>query len=105
MNNSIMADSSNIVIEQSYNKALQMANNNIDNETIRKATNWFQDKNWDWKFEFSDKDMSLKDIKLKEGKTYKLGDILEHDTLFVAYTELANYDVKILTNTKSNGFF
>lgn len=44
MNNSIMADSSNIVIEQSYNKALQMANNNIDNETIRKATNWFQDK-------------------------------------------------------------
>ena len=105
MNNSIMADSSNIVIEQSYNKALQMANNNIDNEIIRKTTNWFQDKNGDWKFEFSDKDMSLKDIKLKEGKTYKLGDILEHDILFMAYPELANYDVKILTNTKSNGSF
>ena len=105
MRNAIIADTSNIVIEKSYNKAQQMANNNIDNETIRKTTNWFQDKNGDWKFEFSDKDMSLKNIKLKAGNTYKLGEILEHDILFMAYPELANYEVKILSNTKANGSF
>lgn len=81
------------IAEYYYNKALRMAEQNIDNEQIRQDTNWFQDKNGDWKFEFSDKDMSLKKIKFKEGKIYKLGDILEHNTLFTMYPELANYRV------------
>ena len=105
MNNAIMADSNNIIIEQSYNKALQMANNSIDNETIRKTTNWFQDKNGDWKFEFSDKDMSLKNIKLKKGNIYKLGDILEHDTLFILYPQLKDYNVTFKDLNRGNGSF
>ena len=105
MNNAIMQDTQNVVIEKSYNKALQMAKNNIDNETIRKTTNWFQDKNGDWKFEFSDKDMSLKNVKFKEGKTYKLGDILQHDTLFTIYPELSNYKVEVSKKFKANGAF
>lgn len=95
-----------IKLEQQYNKARQMKKNNIDNETIREKTDWFQDKNGDWKFEFSDKHMSLKpNIKLKENKTYKLSDILEHDTLFMAYPELADYKVKFIENNKKKGKF
>ena len=106
MNNVIKQDTSNLIIEQSYNRALQMAKNNIDNEVIRKNTGWFQDRNGDWKFEFSDKNMSLKtNIKLEKNKTYKLSQILEHDILFQAYPELANYNVKILANTNVNGSF
>lgn len=50
--------------------------------------------------------MSLKtNIKLQDGKTYKLGDILKHDALFIAYPELADYDVNITNLKKSNGRF
>lgn len=58
MKNAIQNDYSNRVIEQSYNQALQLKDRGVDNESIRQNTNWFQDKNGDWKFEFSDKDMS-----------------------------------------------
>ena len=104
MNNAIKEDSSNLVIERSYNQALKMAQNGTDNETIRKTTNWFQDKNGDWKFEFSDKYMTLKNIKLEKNKTYKLGNILMHDILFEAYPELANYKVSF-KNMKANGSY
>lgn len=105
MQNAIRQDSSNKIIEQSYNKALSMQNNGIDNESIRKATNWFQDKNEDWKFEITDKDMSLNPkIKLEAGKTYELGDILNHDLLFEAYPELKKYKVEI-RERKANGSF
>lgn len=93
-------------LEQSHNKAKQLRKNGVDNETIRQQTRWFQDKNGDWKFEFSDKDMELKsNIKLENRKTYKLGDILEHDTLFMAYPELVDYDVIIDNTLKANGAF
>ena len=49
-----------------YNTAINMSKQNIDNEQIRQKTGWFQDKNGDWKYEFSDKDMSLKNIKIKK---------------------------------------
>lgn len=105
MNNAIKQDTSNLIIEKSYNRALQMARNNVSNEIIRQNTGWFQDKNGDWKFEFSDKDMKIKsNLKLENNEIYKLGDILEHDTLFMAYPELANYDV-IIKNSKVNGAF
>lgn len=105
MQNAIRQDASNKIIEQSYNKALSMQNNGINNESIRKATNWFQDKNGDWKFEITDKDMSLNPkIKLEAGKTYELGDILNHDLLFEAYPELKKYKVEI-RERKANGSF
>lgn len=106
MNNAIKQDTRYIQLERNYNKAQQMQEAGIDNERIRQSTNWFQDKNGDWKFEFSDKDMSIKpNIKLENNKTYKLGNILEHDTLFQIYPELVDYDVKVLSDTKSSGSF
>lgn len=105
MTNAIKADTRNLALERNYNKAQQMQKSGIDNETIRQNTGWFQDRNGDWKFEFSDKDMSLKNIKLEKDKTYKLGDILEHDTLFDIYPELANYNVKFTDLNKPNGVY
>jgi len=98
--------SNNITLEQLYNRAKQLQRNGLSNEEIRQQTNWFQDKNGDWKFELSDKDMNLKNnIKLEVGKKYRLGDILEHDTLFIAYPELADYNVKIGAISKANASF
>ena len=98
--------SNNITLEQLYNRAKQLQRNGLSNEEIRQQTNWFQDKNGDWKFEFSDKNMTLKNnIKLETGKKYKLGDILEHDTLFTAYPELINYSVELNKSLKVNGSF
>lgn len=89
----------------SYNNAINLAKQNIDNEQIRQKTGWFQDKNGDWKYEFSDKDMSLKNIKIQKDKIYKLGDILKHDTLFTLYPEVENYKVEINDNIKANASF
>ena len=89
-----------LLLQKMLSERLQQ--NGIDNETIRKATNWYQDKNGDWKFEISDKDMYLKDIKFQENKTYKLGDILKHDILFNAYPELSDYNVEF-KKIKSQG--
>ena len=89
----------------SYNNAINLAKQNIDNEQIRQKTGWFQDKNGDWKYEFSDRDMALKNIKIQNDKTYKLRDILEHDTLFTLYPEVENYKVEINDNIKANASF
>lgn len=102
--NAIKKDTGFLKLERDYNKAQQMQKNGTDNETIRKSTGWFQDKNGDWKFEFSDKDMSVRNIRYKEGKIYKLGSVLEHDTLFLLYPQLKDYNV-VFKNIKSNGSF
>nr|DAL16307.1 MAG TPA_asm: Large polyvalent protein associated domain 38 [Caudoviricetes sp.] len=106
MKNAIQNDYSNRVIEQSYNQALQLKDRGVDNESIRQSTNWFQDKNGDWKFEFSDKDMTIKQgVQLKQDKNYKLGNILEHDILFEVYPELKDYKVEINHDIKASGIF
>lgn len=92
-------------LNEAYNQAILMSQNNVNNEIIRQNTGWFQDRNGDWKFEFSDKYMKLKEnVKLSDNKTYKLCDILEHDALFIAYPELANYNVET-TKLKTNAAF
>lgn len=104
MENAIKQDTSYLQLERNYNKAQQMQKIGIDNETIRQNTNWFQDKNGDWKFEFSDKDMTLKEnVKLEKNKIYRLGDILKHDTLFEIYPELRELNIKINDTNKISG--
>lgn len=106
MENAIKHDSNNIALKKLYNQAQQMKKNGIDNETIRRKTDWFQDKNGDWKFEFTDKHMSLKSsINLKANADYKLGDILQHKTLFMVYPQLKDYNVSISEIGNKNGAF
>ena len=89
----------------SYNNAINLAKQNIDNEQIRQKTGWFQDKNGDWKYEFSDKDMALKNVKIQKNKIYKLVDILKHDTLFTLYPEIRDYKVEVSDKIKGNASF
>lgn len=100
--NLIKSDGNNTNLEKMYNEALKLVNKKVDNETIRKQTHWFQDKNGDWKFEFSDKDMKLKKF-LKENSNYKLGDILDHSVLFELYPKLKNYTVETRNMQKNKG--
>ena len=104
--NAINNDKRFTKLQDNLSMAQTMAEQNIDNEYIRQKTNWFQDKNGDWKFEFPDKFMSLKsNIGLRENNTYKLSDILEHDILFVMYPELADYEVRIENMNNVKGSF
>ena len=105
MTNAIKNNPINISLERAYNRAQQMQKIGMDNETIRKQTNWFQDRNGDWKFEFSDKDMTLKNIKINKNETYRLKDILKHDTLFIAYPQLENLEIRFKDLNKTNGSY
>lgn len=92
----------------SYNKAKQMAKNKESNEKIYKETGWYKDKvTGKMKFNFSDKDMKIKNQNYKVGQEFKLKDILIHNTLFEMYPQLRDYKVKIedmnSNNTKNNG--
>lgn len=88
---------------KAYYRANEYKNKGKDNEYIRQKTGWFQDKNGDWKFEFSDKDMTLKPgVTLEVGKEYNLEDILEHKALFELYPELKTYKVKFKSFDSKN---
>ena len=105
MENAIKYDSNNIALEKLYNQAQKMKKNGVDNETIRKKTVWFQDKNGNWKFEFTDKHMSLKSNSYsRPNSNCRLKNIFRHDTLFMVYLELKNYIVKT-SEMNENGFF
>lgn len=87
--NAIRNDSNNQFLMDNYNEANQMLKNKKDNEFIRRNTGWFQDTKGDWKFEISDHEAKIIS-NLEKNKTYKLGDILEHNDLYELYPELKN---------------
>lgn len=91
--NGVKADAENQWALDSYNRANEMAKQGYTNEQIRQRTWWFQDQNGDWKFEISDEDANL--IKnVEKNKSYKLGEILEHNGLFEIYPKAKNIKVK-----------
>ena len=99
--NAIKNDSNNQFLMDNYNKANQMIKKGLENETIRQKTGWFQDSKDDWKFEISDHEAKITS-KLEKNKTYKLGDILEHNDLYEMYPELK--DTKIVFKNIKDGY-
>lgn len=93
MKNAIKQDSKYRVIKDAYKEAQRLVKSNIDNEKIRQNTGWFKDRNGDWKFEISDKDLQLKQENLQENVEYELGNLIEHRTLFDMYPKLKRYTV------------
>ena len=83
-------------LTQSYKEAQRTGQN---------TRGWFKDKEGNWKFEFSDKDMTLKKNLNLSDTGNRLGDILEHDTLFRAYPELADMIVNFKDIEDASGFF
>lgn len=82
-------------LTESLEDAKELDIKNIQNEKIWLKTGWFKDRNGQWKFEVSDKNMSLKDnLNIQENTEYKLSDLIEHDSLFRLYPELKNQKVR-----------
>lgn len=79
-------------VKNNYIKALSKEGKE-SNESIRRETGWFKDRNGDWKFEITDKYSKLKLIP-SPNKTYKLGDILDHKLLYDVNPEIKNLKVK-----------
>lgn len=83
-------------LTQSYKEAQRTGQN---------TRGWFKDKEGNWKFEFSDKDMTLKkNVRLSDTGN-RLGDILEHDILFRAYPELRDTVVNFKEMKRGSGLF
>lgn len=83
--------------------AKKLKNEGKTNAELIKETGWYQDIAGDWKFEFSDKDMELRKVNFAINKEYKLSEILNHDTLFYFYPDLAKY--KVFFENKENSSF
>lgn len=98
-----MKNANNKALENLYNEALKLDEEGVSTNEIRQKTRWYKDKNGDWKFEVSDNDFSLKKT-LKKNGNYKLGDIINHDTIFMLYPELKNINVSFENMNHSGGF-
>lgn len=95
-------------LTESLEDAKELDSKNIQNEKIWLKTGWFKDRNGQWKFEVSDKNMSLKDnLNIQENTEYKLSDLIEHDSLFRLYPELKNQKVRFknYSSDSTNGSY
>ncbi len=72
------------------NAAIYLEGQGKSKEEILRKTNWFRGTEGEWRFEISDDNSSIIDI--KEGSN-KLPDVMEHEELFAAYPELADIEV------------
>lgn len=67
--------------------------------TTRAKTGWFRGVDGEWRFEISDRDMQFKEgytpSELKEGRTYLLGQIIDHPELFKQYPDLQKINVVV----------
>lgn len=84
---------------QNQKKASQIFDNSsegLENTNIqsKKETGWYKTKYGDWGTLISDKNSKLTQ-KLEANKTYRLGEILEHNLLYKAYPELKK--LKVIT--------
>ena len=74
-----------------------------DNETIRTLTGWFVGLDGRWKFEIPDQEAELtweaKSKITSYSKVMRLGEILDHQALYIAYPQLRNVSVDVaITN-------
>lgn len=100
LNNAIKSNTSNIIIDKAYNKAIKLKESGNTNEYIRQNTGWFQDKNGKWKFEIPDISLKIKKH-LKNGEIDKLDNVISHDLLFDFYPEFKDYKIKIDNSLKN----
>jgi hypothetical protein len=67
--------------------------------TTRAKTGWFRGVDGEWRFEISDLDMKFKEgytpDRLKGGRTYLLGQIIDHPELFANYPDLQKINVVV----------
>jgi len=86
-------------------------------EKVRQDTGWFKGNDGKWRYEISDADAKLKtkkgsyiDIDVKENSAgiwgeIRLGDLLDHPSLFSAYPHLQNMSITLKSYGGNGGFF
>lgn len=89
--------------QEALNKAKELHEAHADMDYIRQNTGWFKATDGHWKAEIDDSNAKLTK-KLEKNKTYKLGDILQHDNLYSFIPEYKNIEV-VTTDMKANGSF
>ena len=82
-------------------QAKKMREDNEDINYIRQNTGWFKADDGNWKAEINDSNAKMKQ-KLEKNKTYNLGDILDHETLYSLQPAYRNIKVST-SDIKSNG--
>lgn len=83
-------------------RAVEMEQQGVDMETIRKDTGWFLGFDERWRFEIDDSNAS---VSIPERDISKLSDVLTHDALYEAYPELKDVIVELNTNIEGNGAY
>lgn len=84
-------------------QAKKMKKENKDINYIRQNTGWFKAADGNWKAEINDSDAKMKH-ELEKNRTYNLGDILDHKTLYSLQPAYRN--IKVTTrDIKANGIY
>lgn len=77
--------------------------------TTRAKTGWFRGVDGKWRFEISDRGMMFTEghtpPELKEGRTYRLGDVIEHPELFALYPDIADTKLEIRDTEGAGGYW
>lgn len=73
--------------------AERMEQGGADSETVRRETGWYRGYDGKWRFEIDDSKMRFINHREESRRTWKLDELIRHDTLFAAYPELRNYTV------------
>lgn len=73
--------------------AERMEKAGTDSETVRRETGWYRGYDGKWRFEIDDSKMRFINHREESRRTWKLDELIRHDTLFAAYPELRNYTV------------
>ena len=84
-------------------KAVQMEKEGAEAETIRQETGWFRGSDGNWRFEIDDSKAKIHLEKVKLNGYTRLGDILEHDSLYAAYPQLKEIRVRIADSVFMRG--
>jgi len=86
---------------KTYNDAQEVRARRMEKEGYTRNEIWwetgtFRTVNGDWRQEISDRNLRIKDTsKLKQDKTYKFSDIIDHEALYKAYPFLKDYKIQI----------
>ena len=70
---------------------MELAQQGVDNESIRQQTGWYKGMDGKWRYEIDDSQMKISD---DISNYMRLGDLMRHEELYAAYPDLA--DVRVV---------
>lgn len=71
-------------------QAEELAQQGVDNETIRQRTGWYKGMDGQWRYEIDDSQMEISDEIINY---MQLGELMQHEKLYAAYPDLADISI------------